>query len=63
MTILIDRSRILDFQACPRRRYLSYHYLGTGIQRKAKALPLVFGSAFHEAIGGDAEGRISRERC
>ena len=66
MTILIDRSRILDFQACPRRRYLSYHYLGTGIQRKAKSLPLVFGSAFHEGseemLKGNIEGAVLRSQ-
>lgn len=42
-----DRSRILSFQSCPRSRYLGYHHLGTGIQKKSKGLPLQFGSAFH----------------
>jgi PD-(D/E)XK nuclease superfamily len=62
--ILIDRSRILSYQACPRRRYLEYHFAGTGIQRKAKALPLVFGSAFHEGselmLKGNIEGAVLR---
>lgn len=45
---LTDRTRILDFQACPRKRYWSHHYQGKGMQRVAKSLPLVFGAAFHE---------------
>jgi len=43
-----DRSRHLDGKACPRRRFLGFHFNGTGIQRKAVSLPLCFGSAFHE---------------
>jgi len=43
-----DRSRILTFQSCPRQRYLGYHVGGTGLQKIRKALPLQFGSAFHE---------------
>lgn len=48
MTWLIDRSGILTAQKCPRARYWERHYLGQGIQRKQKSLPLVFGAAFHE---------------
>jgi PD-(D/E)XK nuclease superfamily len=51
MAFKVDRSRILAFQRCPRERYLGYHLNGTGIQRKRKALPLQFGSAFHEGVG------------
>jgi hypothetical protein len=46
----VDRSRVLDFQSCPRRRYFGFHFNGTGIQRKSKSLPLVFGGAFHEGV-------------
>lgn len=46
----IDRSRILDFHACPRRRWLGYHVGGTGLQRTAKALPLIYGGAVHEGL-------------
>lgn len=60
----IDRSRVLDYQACPRRRYWSYHHNGTGLQRKSKSLALQFGSAFHEAaellLRGDVEGAVAR---
>lgn len=62
----VDRSRILDYQACPRRRYLAYHYRGTGIQKIAKALPLVFGSAFHEGaelmLRGDIEAAVLKAK-
>lgn len=56
----VDRSRILDYQACPRRRYLAYHYKGQGIQKIAKALPLVFGSAFHEGSELMLRGEIEK---
>src|ERR1700744_3228672 len=57
----IDRSRILDMQACPRRRWLAYHsYGGNGIQRIAKALPLVYGSAFHEGAEEMLKGNIEQ---
>lgn len=62
----VDRSRILDYQACPRRRYLAYHYRGTGIQKIAKALPLVFGSAFHEGaelmLRGEIEAAVLKAK-
>jgi hypothetical protein len=61
---LIDRSRIIAFQTCPRKRYLEYHANGTGLQRKAKALPLMFGGAFHEGcpalLAGDVETAVYR---
>ena len=46
----IDRSRILDYQHCPRKRYYGFHFNEAGIQRKSKSLPLVFGGAFHEGM-------------
>lgn len=57
MTIEVDRSRILAYQSCPRQRYLGYHHLGKGLQKKAKALPLQFGSAFHEGSADLLLGR------
>src|SRR5271156_3225349 len=48
VTMETDRSRMLSYQRCPRERYLAYHHLGTGLQKKSKGLPLQFGSAFHE---------------
>lgn len=63
--IEIDRSRLVAYQSCPRQRYLAYHHLGAGLQRKAKALPLQFGSAFHEGCevlltGGGIESAVLR---
>ena len=43
-----DRSGILSWQKCPRDRWYSRHFNGTGIERTRKSLPLAFGSAFHE---------------
>lgn len=47
--IEVDRSRVLAFQRCPRERYYAYHAGPThsGLQRRKKAIPLQFGSAFH----------------
>lgn len=58
MTIEVDRSRIIAYQRCPRERYLAYHHLGKGLQRKAKSLPLQVGSAFHEGAECLLEGDI-----
>lgn len=49
VVIQTDRSRILTKQRCARERYWTYEHRGTGIQPIKKSLPLVFGSAFHEA--------------
>lgn len=62
--IEVDRSRIIAYQRCPRERYLAYHHLGKGLQKRAKALPLVVGSAFHEGaeelLRGDVETAVYR---
>jgi len=58
MPIEIDRSRIIEFQKCPRARYLAYHHLGTGLQRTRKSLPLQFGSAFHEGAEHLLQGNV-----
>ena len=44
-----DRSRIITSLRCPRERYWTYEFNGTGLAPIKKRLPLVFGSAFHEA--------------
>lgn len=59
----VDRSRIIEAQACPRKRYLGYHYGGTGIQRFNKSLPLLVGGSYHEGIavllqGGNADEAV-----
>ena len=58
MTIEVDRSRIISYQQCPRQRFLAYHAHGKGLQRKAKALPLIVGSAFHEGAESLLHGDI-----
>lgn len=62
MTTEVDRSRIIAFQRCPRERYLAYHHLGKGLQRKAKSLPLQVGSAFHTGaellLRGNIDGAV-----
>ncbi len=65
MTFQVDRSRILDFQSCPRKRWYGYHAKGGGLQRVSKSLPLVFGDAFHQAAeiflsGGDVDAAVAR---
>jgi hypothetical protein len=50
MTYDTDRSRILTYQACPRKRWHEYECEGgRGIAPIKKSLALSFGSAFHEA--------------
>jgi hypothetical protein len=46
-----DRSRIIDYQRCPRRRFLGYHQDLTGIDSASTALPLTVGLAVHVGLG------------
>jgi len=48
--IFVDRSRVEEFQHCPRRRYLAYHQDGRGIVPAKKALPLAVGGAVHRGL-------------
>jgi hypothetical protein len=45
-----DRSRIQDFQRCPRLRYLSYHQNGMGLTSVRQPLPLAVGSSIHAGL-------------
>lgn len=49
-TYYSDRSRILDFQRCGRKRYLGYHQDGGGIASVAKPVPLAVGGAVHAGL-------------
>jgi hypothetical protein len=49
-TYYTDRSRILDYQRCGRRRYEGFHRLGSGISSIAKPLPLAVGGSVHEGF-------------
>lgn len=60
-----DRSGILSWQKCPRDRFYSRHYNGTGIERTKKSLPLCFGASFHEGsenllLNKGVESAVSR---
>lgn len=48
--ILLDRSRWIAHHQCPRRRFLEYEFLGTGIRAPQAAMPLATGSALHLPI-------------
>jgi len=57
--ISTDRSRILDYQSCPRRRFLAYHEgnEGLGITSQRKPLPLAVGGAVHEGLAELLRGK------
>lgn len=65
MTTLIDRSRILAYQACPRQRYLQYHHQGTGLQSARLSVPLTTGTFIHLGLEtmlktGSVEAAVER---
>jgi PD-(D/E)XK nuclease superfamily len=45
-----DRSRLVTYQECPRRRYLAYEWGGTGIQRIRQTIPLATGIYTHVGL-------------
>lgn len=45
--IVTSRTQIITGQRCKRERFLSFHYLDTGLELKKTRLPLAFGAAFH----------------
>lgn len=48
--IYIDRSRIIERERCPRRRWLTYHQDGGGIVPAKTPLPLAVGGAVHAGL-------------
>jgi hypothetical protein len=48
--IFTDRSRIIDFQRCNRKRWLTYHQDSTGIVPARMPLPLAVGLAVHSGL-------------
>jgi len=56
VTVYTDRSRILTYQRCPRRRYYEYHQDGLGIVPKRTALPLAVGGAVHAGLADLLQG-------
>jgi hypothetical protein len=49
-TVWTDRSRILEYQCCNRRRWLAYHEGGMGLAPRRTPLPLAVGSAVHAGL-------------
>lgn len=50
MQVFTDRSRIEDFQRCPRKRYLTYHQNGKGVVPVKTPLPLAVGGSVHAGL-------------
>ncbi len=51
-----SRSAAITHQRCPRRRYLNYHYEGTGITKTRLAAPLATGGYTHMALAALLQG-------
>ncbi len=47
MTRYVDRTRIIEYQRCPRKRYWAFEYQGKGIVPKALSIPLTTGTHVH----------------
>lgn len=45
-----DRSRLMEYQRCPRSRYLGYQWGGTGIRRIRQSIPLATGQFVHVGL-------------
>lgn len=54
---LTSRSGIITHQRCPRKRYLEYHYEGTGITRVRLQAPLATGGYTHVALAELLRGK------
>lgn len=50
MTHYTDRSRLMEYQRCPRSRYLGYQWGGTGIRRIRQSIPLATGQFVHVGL-------------
>ncbi len=49
-TRYVDRSRVLEYQRCPRARYLGYEYMGRGIRSGRISIPLGAGTHIHAGL-------------
>jgi hypothetical protein len=45
-----DRSRVEEYQSCPRRRWYTYHQGGVGMSPARKSLPLAVGGSVHVGL-------------
>src|SRR5215472_8281625 len=50
MIVFSDRSRILEYQRCPRARYLGYQWGGLGLRRVRASIPLSTGIFVHAGL-------------
>jgi hypothetical protein len=55
--VLTDRSRVIEYQRCPRARWWGYEYKGRGIRPKAASIPLSTGTYVHVGLGALLEGK------
>lgn len=58
-----SRSAAITHQRCPRRRYLGYHYEGTGITKTKLATPLATGGYTHVALAELLKGKDAFDAC
>lgn len=60
---VVDRSRLIDFQQCPRQGYWGYGYNGIGLQREKQSVYLARGDALHEGTAFLIAGVLSPQKC
>lgn len=53
---LVDRSRNITYQRCPRNRYLEYELGGRGIRKIRANIPLIVGTYVHVGLGDLLQG-------
>jgi hypothetical protein len=53
---LVDRSRFITAQFCPRKRFLEYEWDGTGLSRVKQAIPLAIGICVHAGLAELLQG-------
>lgn len=51
-----DRSRIITYQTCPRKRWLEYHAAGTGVTLARQSVPLATGTFTHLGLAALLNG-------
>lgn len=51
-----SRTAVVTYQQCPRKRYLQFHYAGTGVEPRRQSIPLVWGSGIHKGVEGLLKG-------
>lgn len=59
--ILTDRSRSIEFQRCPRARFLGYHWGGHGLALAGLSVPLTTGTYVHVGVGAVLAGKSVEE--